>query len=71
MVPSLPRSADIQALIMINENQGDVIILGVAHPNESNPNTRKLDRRYHKVLEENGYTFPLFSMNLQVSFVTV
>ncbi len=60
--PCRKEMPDIQALYHdYNENQGDVIILGVAHPkNESNPNTRELDREgIIKFLEENGYTFPV------------
>ena len=60
--PCRKEMPDIQALYHdYNENQGDVIILGVAHPkNESNPNTRELDREgIIKILEENGYTFPV------------
>lgn len=60
--PCQKEMPDIEALYQeYNQNQGDVIFLGVASPrSENNPNTREIDKEgVIEFLEENQLTFPV------------
>ncbi|MFA9423267.1 MAG: cytochrome c biogenesis protein CcdA [Sedimentibacter sp.] len=60
--PCQMEMPDIEALyIEYNENQDDVVFLGVANPrNEENTNTREVEKdEVIAFLEENEYTFPV------------
>ncbi|HHW66596.1 MAG TPA: redoxin domain-containing protein [Epulopiscium sp.] len=60
--PCRKEMPDIEALYQeYNQNQGDVIFLGVASPrSENNPNTREIDKEgVIEFLEENQLTFPV------------
>lgn len=60
--PCRKEMPDIEAMYQeYNQNQGDVIFLGVASPrSENNPNTREIDKEgVIEFLEENQLTFPV------------